>query len=92
LKLAPFAITPPDTASAHTRAMVQSGALIVPAAILTFGTQGGSAILCPGCFNEYDLEPIWNSDGRSANGYICTCGLAFDNSQALRLVFGHLSK
>ena len=90
MNLAPFAITPPQTASAHTHAMVKSGAFIIKASCPVFTQNPGSVILCPGCFNEFDLEPIWNSDGKSANGYVCACGLAFDNSQALHLVFGHL--
>jgi hypothetical protein len=93
MRLTPFAIKPPTTASAHTLAMIANGALLIPASVLRFQATPGNPILCPGCANEFDLEPVWNADGRSANGYTCSaCFLVFDNSQALHLVFGHLRK
>lgn len=91
MNLALFAITPPETISAHTRAVIASGALLLPASVLRMKTNPGSVILCPACFLENHLEPIWNSDGRSMIGFNCICGHSFDSSQALHLVFGHLT-
>lgn len=91
MNLAPFAITPPETASAHIRAMVKAGALLVPASILQFKTDPGSANLCPVCFTEFGLQPVFNTEGYAIIGFICSYGHVFDNSQALKLVFGHLT-
>lgn len=94
MKLESFAITPPESSaiSQYSRAQLASGAVIVKASITTlFKYQPGSVILCPACFNEYNLELIWNNDGKTSSGYHCICGAHFANSEALHLVFGHLS-
>lgn len=93
MKFEPFSIPLPEAsnASAHTRAMLESGALLVPARVFNFALSPGSAILCPRCYNAFDLDPVW-TDSEISVGYSCSCGHCFANCDAVHLVFGHLAK
>ena len=90
-KLKLFGMVPPDSAPLHMRDLVNSqildGAILLTSDTLAiFGQNPGSINLCPICLFYF---ATWNSSTRQ---YTCdSCAHIFTDSEALRLVFGHLA-
>lgn len=70
-------------ATDHISRCLELGARIVK------GNAMGTMI-CPSCYSEKGLTPIWSGEGIS--GHDCSCGTSFTNAETLILTFGKDAK